>query len=124
MTTFLVLLLVLNAVTLATIWVLYRRARKSRKERRVEGPNSEYKSQYVMDLEAREQWEALDLTLLHPVNRDEVETVLAKLRATSVRALTVQERTFLERMVEAQGRARRTEARKRRDPARPRAAGA
>lgn len=124
MTKMLVALLILNAVILATVWILYRRARRARRERRVEGPNSEYKSRYVLDLESRERWEALDMSLLHPLNREEVEKVLDKLRATSVRALSSQERSFLDRMVEAEKRARRSAGRGRRDAVRPRTADA
>jgi hypothetical protein len=116
MTTLLIILLGINLTALAVVWVLYRRARKAQKKRRVEAPNSEHKSRYVMDLEARERWESLDLGHLHEVNREEVEKVLAKLRATSVRALTSQERAFLDRMVEAERRSR-SAARRRDRPA-------
>jgi hypothetical protein len=113
MTTVLVLLLVLNvgAVVLAT--TLYRRARKAEKKRRIEAPNSQYKSQYVLDLEAKDRWQSLDLDRVHEVNREEVERVLAKLKATSVPALTRQERAFLDRMVEAERRVKRSERRSR-----------
>lgn len=106
MTTLLFLLLGINLAALTVVWLLYRRAKKAQIRRRVEAPNSEYKSRYVVDLESKEQWEKLDLSFLHEVNREEVEKVLAKLKATSVRALTVQERAFLDRMVEAERRAR------------------
>lgn len=108
MTTLLYLLLGLNIALLAVVWVLYRKARKAQVQRRVEAPNSEYKSPYVADLEAKDRWESVDLSLLHPVNRDEVVVVLAKLRATNVRALTASERAFLDNMVEAERRARRS----------------
>lgn len=108
MTTFLLILLALDTLALAVVWVLYRKARKAQRQRRVEAPNSEYKSPYVLDLEAKDRWESLDLSLLHEVNREEMETVLARLRSTNVRALTAQERAFLDRMVEAERRARRT----------------
>jgi hypothetical protein len=107
MTTLLFILLGINAIALAVVWMLYRRARKAGRRRRVEAPNSQYKSRYVVDLEAKECWERLDLDHLHEVNREEVVKILAKLRATSVRALTTQERAFLDRMVEAERRSRR-----------------
>lgn len=110
MTTLLIILLAINITALAVVWVLYRRAKKAQRRRRVEAPNSEYKSRYVLDLEAKDRWERLDVGRLHEVNREEVEKVLAKLRATSVRALTTQERAFLDRMVEAE---RRVQARSR-----------
>lgn len=113
MTTLLIVLLALNvgAVFLAT--TLYRRARKAEKKRRVEAPNSQYKSQYVLDLESKERWESLDMARVHEVNREEVERVLLKLEATSVRALSRQERAFLDRMVEAERRVKRSERRQR-----------
>lgn len=113
MTTLLLILLALNvgAVFLAT--TLYRRAKKAEKKRRVEAPNSQYKSQYVLDLESKERWESLDLARVHEVNREEVERVLLKLKATSVRALSRQERAFLDRMVEAERRVKRSERRQR-----------
>jgi flagellar biosynthesis/type III secretory pathway M-ring protein FliF/YscJ len=114
MTTLLFILLGLNTVALAVVWVLYRKARKAQKRRRVEAPNSQYKSQYVLDLEAKDRWEAVDLGLLHEVNREEMEKVLAKLRATNVRALTPGERAFLDNMVEAERRARKSARRRRR----------
>jgi hypothetical protein len=113
MTTLLIILLALNvgAVFLAT--TLYRRAKRAEKKRRVEAPNSQYKSQYVLDLESKERWESLDLARVHEVNREEVERVLVKLKATSVRALSRQERAFLDRMVEAERRVKRSERRQR-----------
>ncbi len=112
MTILLFILLGLNTIAVGVVWVLSRRARKAQKRRRVEAPNSEYRSLYVMDLEAKDRWESLDLSLLHEVNREEMEKVLTKLRATNVRALTATERAFLDRMVEAEERARRTARRR------------
>lgn len=112
MTMLLFVLLGLNTIAVGVVWVLYRRARRAQKRRRVEAPNSEYRSLYVMDLEAKDRWEKLDLSMLHEVNREEMEKVLAKLRATNVRALSATERAFLDRMVEAEERARKTERRR------------
>lgn len=109
----LILLMLLNIVTLVVVTVLYRRARRQARERRVEAPNSAYKSQYVEDLESKQRWESLDPSLLHEVNREELERTLAKLKATSVRALSPQERAFLDRMVEAERRVRRSLRQKR-----------
>ncbi|MEJ2540786.1 MAG: hypothetical protein P8188_12590 [Gemmatimonadota bacterium] len=113
MTPLLLVLLALNIAALAMAAVLYRRARKAERTRRVEAPNSQYKSPYVLDLEAKERWQSLELERVHEVNREEVERVLAKLKATSVRALTAQERAFLDRMVEAERRVKRSERRRR-----------
>jgi hypothetical protein len=112
MTKLLIVLLGINLIALVVVWVLYRKAKKAQKKRRVEAPNSEYKSRYVLDVESKERWERLDLNRLHEVNREEAEKVLAKLKATSVRALSTQERAFLDRMVEAERRTRRTGARR------------
>ena len=111
MTTVLIVLLALNVVAVILATTLYRRARKAERKRRVEAPNSQYKSQYVLDLESRDRWESLDLDRVHEVNREEVERILAKLKATSVPALTRQERAFLDRMVEAERRVKRSERR-------------
>jgi len=54
-----------------------------------------------------ERWRALDLECLHPVNREEVETLLARLEGASTHVLSRQERAFLDRMVEAERRVTR-----------------
>jgi uncharacterized membrane protein len=110
LTTILVVLLAVNTVALVAMTVLYRRAKKASRIRRVEAPNSEYKSEYVMDLEARDRWENVDLGKLHEVNREEFEKILAKVRAASTRSLTTSERDFLDRMADAHDRALREES--------------
>jgi len=107
MTKLLLALLALETTVLVVTFVLYRKAKKASQVRRVEAPNSAYKSQYVQDLDAKERWERMDLSLLHEVNREEVEKLLDKVRATSVRALTSTERAFLDRMADAHDRAAR-----------------
>jgi hypothetical protein len=104
LTQWLIGLLGANLVILGVTIALYRKTKKAQAKRRVEAPNSQYKSQYVMDLESRERWEALALDRLHEVNREEVEKLLVRLRASGVRALTTSERAFLDRMVEAEQR--------------------
>jgi hypothetical protein len=106
MTALRIIFLGVNVVALVAVVALYLQLRKSERKRRVEAPNSRYKSPYVEDLEAKERWEGLDLSYMHRVNREEVERILSKLRATSVRALTEAERAFLDRMVEAERRLR------------------
>lgn len=106
MTTILIILLAMNVAALAVMTALYRRAKRAQRQRRVEAPNSQYKSPYVLDLEARNRWEAVDLSLLHEVNREEFQKVLAKVKGGSMRALSAQERAFLDRMVEAERRVR------------------
>lgn len=111
----LIFLLALNIAMLVAVTVFYRRAKKKQEDRRVEAPNSEHQSRYVRDLESRQRWEEMDRSLLHEVNREEFDRVLAKLRATSVRALSDGERAFLDRMLEAERRVRRTLRRGRRE---------
>lgn len=108
MNTFLVTLLSLEVGALALALYLYHNARRRQKKRRVEAPNSSYKSRYVEDLESIERWERMDLSRLHELNRDEVEKLLAKVRGSSVRALTSQERAFIERMADAYDRVDRS----------------
>ncbi len=109
MTTLLLVMLGVNVVALLVVAVLYRRARRAQRKRRLEAPNSQDKSQYVMDLESKERWESMELSRLHELNREEVEKILRKLRVTSVRVLTQNERAFLDRMVEAQRRSSQTD---------------
>jgi hypothetical protein len=104
MTTWLLILLAANLAALTGMVVMYRRVKKAQTKRRVEAPNSQYKSPYVQDLEAKERWQSIDLDRLHEVNREEVEKLLGKLAVTNIRALTTSERAFLDRMVEAQER--------------------
>ena len=104
MTTWLWILIAANSITLMALFALYRRVKKAQHKRRVEAPNSQYKSPYVLDLESKERWKSIDLERLHEVNREEVEKLLGKLAITNIRALTVSERAFLDRMVEAQER--------------------
>lgn len=81
-----------------------RKAQRARRARRVESPNSEYKSPYVLELEARERWERIALDRLHEVNREEVQRLQGTLKEGGVRALSGSERAFLERMVDALSR--------------------
>lgn len=104
MMTFLLILLAVNTAALVVVTVLYRKAKKASRPRRIEAPNSQYKSRYVMDLEAKDRWGKVDLDRLHPVNREEFEKILAKVHATSVRALSSYERSFLDRMADAHDR--------------------
>ncbi len=114
MTPLLFALLALNLVTFVAVVVLYRRAKKAQRRRVVERPNSEFKSAYVLDLEAKDRWERLDLSRLHEVNREEAERVLAKLRTASTRGLSATERAYLDRLVEAERRVEKTTRREHR----------
>jgi hypothetical protein len=101
----LLIIVMIQSLLLGVLIRLYRREKRANKHRRVEAPNSEHKSPYVIDMEARERWEALDLTRLHEVNREEIEKLLGKVRATGLKSLSTSERAFLDRMTEAHDRA-------------------
>lgn len=80
------------------IW--YRRWRRARiaARRIVEKPNSFYSSAIVKHKVDRERWGSVNLELIHPVNRDEVERLLALTDVQGPDALTNRERLFLENM--------------------------
>lgn len=52
------------------------------------------------DRAAMARWEAIDVSRLHELNRDEVLFLLDKVRTAGVRTLTQSERAFLERMAQ------------------------
>ena len=82
----------------ARIWYRRWRARRIAARRRVELPNSHYASQLVRDQLDRERWGDLNLSRLHPVNREEVERLLAVADVQGPEALSPRERLFLETM--------------------------
>jgi len=84
----------------ARIW--YRRWRKTRiaARRVVEKPNSHYSSAIVKHQVDQERWRTVDLDRIHPVNREEVERLLAVANVQGPQALSNRERLFLEVMTE------------------------
>ena len=52
----------------------------------------------VSDRDARSRWAAIDLASMHDLNRNEVEELLARVDRSGVRALSLEERQFLDRM--------------------------
>ncbi len=84
----------------ARVW--YRRWRKRRiaLRRIVERPNSFYSSILVKNQEDRTRWGRIDLSRVHPVNREEVERLLARADALGVDALSARERVFLESLTD------------------------
>jgi hypothetical protein len=80
------------------IW--YRRWRQARiaAKRVVEKPNSHYSSVIVRNQIDRERWGTVDLERIHPVNREEVERLLALADVQGPDALSPRERLFLETM--------------------------
>jgi len=82
----------------ARFW--YRRWRRARiaARRVVEKPNSYYSSEIVKNKVDRERWGTVNLDLIHPVNREEVERLLAVADVQGPEALSTRERLFLENM--------------------------
>ena len=66
--------------------------------RRVEAPNSHYSSRGVREREDRERWGRIDLSRLHPLNRDEVRRLLAVVDVDGAAALSTKDRIFLDNM--------------------------
>jgi hypothetical protein len=97
--TALLVLVVVQSVMLGVLLRLYVHARQLH-ERGTRPPDSAAPPPLV-ELEARQRWESLDLSRLHELNREEVEKLLAKVRGTGVKSLTAGERAFLDRMSRA-----------------------
>lgn len=89
--------LLVGGVSLA-FWYASRRRRHAAASRRVEAPNSHYSSRGVREREDRERWGRIDLTRLHPLNRDEVRRLLSVVDLDGVASLTSKERVFLDNM--------------------------
>lgn len=91
---------VLLVTGLAAARLLYLRWRKKRvaARRRVELPNSHYSSRLVQHQIDRQRWRNLNLSHLHPVNREEVERLLGMVDALGPEALSPRERIFLDHL--------------------------
>jgi|SRR5690606_36919916 len=76
-----------------------RRARR----RVVEKPNSYYSAPVVEQIATRERWDNIALDRLHPVNREEVERLLSRMRADRHYQPAPRDREFLERMARISG---------------------
>jgi hypothetical protein len=79
-------------------WYATKRRRRAEATRRVEAPNSHYSSVGVRERDDRERWGRIDLSHLHPINRDEVRRLLSVADGDGVGALSAKERVFLENM--------------------------
>jgi hypothetical protein len=85
------------AVALRIAYVQWKKARIVAR-RVVEKPNSHYASKLVQDQVDRARWAQVDLNQIHPVNREEVERLLAVADVQGPDALSTRERLFLENM--------------------------
>lgn len=107
----LTVLLGLCTGVLGTLAVSWRREALARTRRPVVEHTRGGKPPYIRDLEARNRWESVDPALLHEVNREEFERLMARVRRASVRSLSVPERAFMDRMAESERRVRASRAR-------------
>jgi len=48
--------------------------------------------------DARRRWASIDLASIHDLNRNEIEELLARVDRNGMRALSLEERQFLDRM--------------------------
>ncbi len=80
------------------LWYLRWRRQKVSASRRVEAPNSHYSSQGVRNQEDRERWGRIDLSMLHPLNGEEVRRLLDIVDAEGIGALSRKDRLFLDNM--------------------------
>jgi len=94
--------LVVAAACCFGLRMAYRRwrARRIAARRIVERPNSFYSSILVKNQVDRTRWGRIDLSRVHPVNREEVERLLAVADTLGVDALSSRERVFLETLTE------------------------
>jgi membrane associated rhomboid family serine protease len=76
-------------------WIAWRHGAARREfQRKV----NELPSRSLSESSALQRWETIDTKHLHELNRHEIEALLRKARALGVRALTQDERAFLDRM--------------------------
>lgn len=100
----LLLVVLAQSVALGALLRLYWRAKVANESRVAQPSTPDLGGARTAEAEPRKRWEALDLTRLHEVNREEAQKVLVKFRAGGIKNLTPDERAFLDRMSEAQVR--------------------
>jgi len=82
-------------------WLYLRMRERSMKVRKVERPNSFFKSPGVQDIDAHGRWESIPRDSLHEVNREELDLLLEKIAKVGVKGLSDDERSFLNRMADS-----------------------
>lgn len=80
------------------LWYRAWRKRRIAARRRVELPNSHYASKLVRHQIDRQRWGDLNVSRLHPVNREEVERLLGMVDALGPDSLSPRERLFLDHL--------------------------
>ncbi|MFC1661028.1 hypothetical protein ACFL3S_06185 [Gemmatimonadota bacterium] len=80
------------------LWYGRWRKRRIASKRRVEKPNSHYSSAGVRNQLDRERWAGIEDLELHPLNREEVDRLLAIVDTLGIGALSTKERVFLDNM--------------------------
>ncbi len=80
------------------LWYLKWKRRRIAARRKIELPNSHYASKLVKHQIDRERWGELNISMLHPVNREEVERLLGMVDALGPDALSPRERVFLDHL--------------------------
>ena len=79
-------------------WLFLRIWERRRQRRVVQQPARPRKVSIVADLEALQRWDSIPRDRLHEINLEEVDKLLRKARKMGARALTNDERDFLDRM--------------------------
>ena len=79
-------------------WLFLRIWERQRQRRVVKQPARPRKVSIVVDLESLERWKSIPRERLHEIIREEVEKLLRKAHRLGARALTADERAFLDRM--------------------------
>ena len=83
---------------LVTGWIFLRAWERRRHRRVVVRATPSRVPPEVTDADALKRWDAIPRDRLHEINRDEVDYLLQKVRKVGARALTADERAFLDRM--------------------------
>ena len=83
---------------LAVGWVFLKMWERRRHRRVARRPVRPRGVSVVVDLESLERWKSIRREHLHEINRDEVDKLLRKAHRLGARALTTEEREFLDRM--------------------------